>query len=314
MSYHLGKIFISHTATDKPFARSLADRITEHGFKVWLDERSLIVGDPLVESISKALAKARVVLVIVSFSSVNSKWLGYELNIATERMIGGLCRVIPVVIDDTNLPSEVRGLLYANCRGSLDNGWASILTALQYESRQMAVNAAFWSRVEVLLKEVFGSIGSGWDDSEYKSRDCDLVYLPVEDVDGNEVAVIDETVSSYSVEPKPLTQRWLSEFCEELDRWSDSLALIVTERPIAFQVDAVHPINKRVSVKRFREAAIGYTHRQIITADVSDIKNETEQKTVLQFAREMLLQSAELEKRELQGCRAKNAAKYKNQS
>jgi hypothetical protein len=91
MHFHLGKIFISHTAADKPFVRSLAERIDENRFDVWLDERSLMLGDPLAENISKALATARVVLVIISSASVNSKWLRYELNLATDRMIQGLC-------------------------------------------------------------------------------------------------------------------------------------------------------------------------------------------------------------------------------
>lgn len=97
MHHYLGKIFISHTEADKPFVRLLADRITKGGFQVWLDERDLVVGDPLAENISKALTSARVVLVIVSSTSVNSRWLRYELNLATERMVKGLCRVIPYV-------------------------------------------------------------------------------------------------------------------------------------------------------------------------------------------------------------------------
>ena len=43
MHYHLGKIFISHTAADKPFVRLLADQIIKSGFQVWLDERDLVV-------------------------------------------------------------------------------------------------------------------------------------------------------------------------------------------------------------------------------------------------------------------------------
>ncbi len=313
MSQNLGKVFISHTAADKPFVRSLADRIEANGFQVWLDERALIVGDPLTHSISRALAEARVVLVIVSASSISSRWLSYELNIATDRMIKGFCRVIPIVIDDANLPPEVRGLLYADCRGSIDSGWQSILTALQYESRQAAMNAAFWSRAEVLLKEVFGFVGSGSNHGEYKTRDCSLVYLPVEDIDGIEVSVIYETISTYSLEPIPLNQAWLTEFCDELDDWLESLALIVTERPINFQVDETHPMNQRVTVKRFRELSLGFPHRQIVTADLSGIDDEREQKAILRIARDMLIESAALEKKELQEVRAKNAAKISSQ-
>lgn len=309
MHYHLGKIFISHTAADKPFVRLLADQITKNGFQVWLDERDLVVGDPLAENISKALTSARVVLVIVSSASVSSKWLRYELNLATERMVKGLCRVIPIVIDQTALPPEVRGLLYADCRDSLDNGWPSILTALQYESRQAALKQAFWSRAEVLIKEVFGPTGSASDYGEYKSRDCSLVYLPIQDADGNdEVVATYEVISSYLPEPIALNKKWFDEYCDELDNWPDSsLSLVVSERPIEFKLDASHPANSRIGVRRFREDFLGYTHRQVIVADLSGLKDETEQKMVLHLAREMLLQSAELEARELREVRARNS-------
>lgn len=130
---HLGKIFISHTSADKPFVRRLSKRIESEGYSVWLDEHDLLVGDPLAERIGDALKSARVVLVVVSTTSIASRWLRYELNIATERMIKGQCRVIPIVIDDSLLAPEVQGLLYADCRKSLKSGWKAILTAIQHE-------------------------------------------------------------------------------------------------------------------------------------------------------------------------------------
>src|SRR5580698_7322323 len=112
MNIHVGKIFISHTKADKRFVRRLAARLEKEHFHVWLDEHDLIAGDPLPQSIGKALQDAKVILVVVSKASVKSKWLRYELNVATERMIKGECRVIPVAIDDSALPPEVIGLLY----------------------------------------------------------------------------------------------------------------------------------------------------------------------------------------------------------
>ena len=51
MHFHLGRVFISHTAADKPFVRRLAARLEKSHFQVWLDEHNLIAGDPLPESI-----------------------------------------------------------------------------------------------------------------------------------------------------------------------------------------------------------------------------------------------------------------------
>jgi hypothetical protein len=105
----LGKIFISHSSTDKPFVRRLIKRLEEEGFHAWLDEKELLVGDPLSEQIAEALRRARVVIVVVSPTSIRSRWLRYELNLATERMVKGMCRVIPVVVSESDLPPEVAG-------------------------------------------------------------------------------------------------------------------------------------------------------------------------------------------------------------
>jgi len=59
MHFHLGKIFISHTTAHKPFVRRLAARLEESHFHTWLDEQDLIAGDPLPQSIGKALQAER---------------------------------------------------------------------------------------------------------------------------------------------------------------------------------------------------------------------------------------------------------------
>jgi TIR domain len=79
----LGKVFISHASTDKPFVRRLVSRLQMEGFQVWLDEHELHVGDQLAEEISKALSSSQVVLVVVSKASIKSRWLKFELNKAT---------------------------------------------------------------------------------------------------------------------------------------------------------------------------------------------------------------------------------------
>jgi hypothetical protein len=88
MHFHLGKVFISHTTADKPFVRRLAARLEKSHFHTWLDERDLIAGDPLPQSIAKALQAAKVILGIISKASAASNWLQYELNLATEVVVG----------------------------------------------------------------------------------------------------------------------------------------------------------------------------------------------------------------------------------
>ena len=92
------------------------------------------------------------------------------LGFPPERMIKGECRVIPVVIDETSLPAEVRGLLYADCRKGLASGIPSILTALKHESRRAEMEHSFSSRVGKLADEIFGGRG-GVFTTEYRGAE-----------------------------------------------------------------------------------------------------------------------------------------------
>lgn len=105
----IGKVFISHSSIDKAFVRRISRRLQKDGYQVWLDEKELVPGDKLAESVSKALDSSSVVLVIVSSAAIKSKWLAFELNKATQKMIEGRCRVIPIIKEKAHLPPGSAG-------------------------------------------------------------------------------------------------------------------------------------------------------------------------------------------------------------
>jgi hypothetical protein len=296
MNFHLGKVFISHTTADKPFVRRLAARLEKSQFQVWFDEHDLIAGDPLPERVGKALQAAKVILVVVSKESVASKWLRYELNVATDRMIKGECRVIPVVIDETPLPAEVIGLLYADCRKGLAQGLPSILTALQHEARRADMEHSFSSRVNRLVDEVFGGrsfVGT----TEYRGQDWEIVTMPIPDLDGDERDAFYDTIPDYSRswggKSEPLDGDWLDEFQKGVGDTQTDFALIVSERPVQFSVDQRSSAFPNVAVRRFRWEQLGMTHRQIVVVDFSEMKEEEQQKQALREAQKLLIECAE---------------------
>jgi hypothetical protein len=296
MHFQLGKVFISHTAADKPFVRRLASRLEKSHFQVWLDEHDLIAGDPLPESIGKALQAAKVILVVVSKASVASKWLRYELNVATERMIRGECRVIPVVIDETPLPAEVIGLLYADCRKGLARGLPSILTALQHEARRADMEHSFSSRVDRLVDEILGGRGSVGT-TEYRGQDWEVVTMPIPDLEGDERDAFYDTITDYgrrwSGKSEPLDERWLDEFQRGVEDTQTDFALIVSERPVQFRVDQRSSAFPNVAVRRFKWEELGMTYRQIVVVDFSEMKGEEQQKAALREAKELLIECGE---------------------
>lgn len=317
MHFHVGEIFISHTAADKPLVRRLAARLGKSQFRVWLDEHNLIAGDPLPETIGKALKSAKVILVVVSKASVASKWMRYELNIATERMIRGECRVIPIVIDDTPLPAEVRGLLYADCRKGLASGIQSILTALKHEARRAGMEHSFSSRVDILVDEVFE--GHGWcSPSQYRGRDWEVIRMPIPDLDGDERDAFYDAIPDYSRnwggETEPLDEGWLAQFERGVEDTNTDFALIVSERPVQFKVDQRSSTFPNVALRRLKWEDLGMTYRHIVAVDFSRMNDEEQQKAALREAKGLLIECGERKNAETmrlrEGAAKKNSSGY----
>ena len=286
--YQLGKVFISHSSADKTFVRRLSRAIEDAGFQVWLDEKELLVGDPLPQKISDGVASAAVVLVVVSEAATQSRWLKFELNHATQRMVEGKSRVIPVVIDKADLPAEVAGLLYAD----FTRGWAtalkSVMTALEHEARARAVNGAFWSRAEQLLSDAFGTTGMVFGGSEgYRSEDFNTVFIPNPNAGAEEITVPYETLTDYQGRGEPVLKVWATEFMEELERFGESFAIVVTQRPLGFPVSRTYEHNDRVHA--VSNGWNGRVYSQVVYADVSGLDKYEEELRVVKSARDFLV-------------------------
>jgi hypothetical protein len=96
--------FLSHAHEDKPFVRNLAAHLRAAGHSVWIDEAEINVGDSLIEKISAGLDQVDFVCAVLSKSSIESRWVQRELEIATIReMDEGRVVVLPLLLDDVPL-------------------------------------------------------------------------------------------------------------------------------------------------------------------------------------------------------------------
>ena len=230
----LGKVFISHSSADKQFVRRLDKRLKRAGYDTWLDEHELLAGDPLGTKVAEGILGAQVVLVVVSRASIDSRWLQYELNLATNRMVKGDCRLIPLVIDDSELPAAVLGLLYSDFRGPFKYGFHSVESALQYENARATAQASFHIVATDLIYEAFGGHGSVSLDGAYADRSFSIVMIPLAESSTDSTYVMFDTESAYSEPAEPLTEGWWTEFSATIGDLPAPLFLIASERPIAF--------------------------------------------------------------------------------
>lgn len=110
-------VFICHSHEDKPFARRLAIAIAGNGHKVWLDEAEIRIGESLIGKIEAGITEATHLIAVLSRTSVTSRWCQEELRMALNRQIRGKnIAVLPVVVDDCELPGFLQEKRYADFR------------------------------------------------------------------------------------------------------------------------------------------------------------------------------------------------------
>ena len=100
------RLFISHSSQDDGFVGDLRQMLADHGHAGWIDSRELRGGDPLWPEIQAAIEAASAFAVVVSPDSLQSKWVGKELQHALKlRAARGKLdfAVIPVSLDGTQL-------------------------------------------------------------------------------------------------------------------------------------------------------------------------------------------------------------------
>lgn len=136
------KVFISYSNHDKKFVNLLSSRLQSDGVSVWLDEKSLAVGDNIAERIKDAISKTDYFIVVLSKNSINSHWVNFELSVTILNEISTQQTVIlPVLIEDCEIPFSLRDRLFADFRFSFEQGYNKLLQALKQENtRQFLSN------------------------------------------------------------------------------------------------------------------------------------------------------------------------------
>jgi TIR domain len=128
------RVFVSHTSSDKPFVRKLTEALKGHNLNVWLDEEELQVGDSIVGGVSRGLKNADYLVAVLSQASISSRWVQAELNSALmEELSGKGVTVLPVLIEDCELPSLLRDRVYADFRSDFNAGLLKLLAVFEQE-------------------------------------------------------------------------------------------------------------------------------------------------------------------------------------
>ncbi len=124
-------IFISYSHADKSFVDKLAVHLVKHDAHVWVDRWELNVGDSIVGRVQDAIQASSALLIVLSKASVASEWCKKELNAGLVReLTEKKVVVLPVLVEDCEIPVFLREKMYADFRESFKNGAKVLVEAI----------------------------------------------------------------------------------------------------------------------------------------------------------------------------------------
>jgi hypothetical protein len=132
------KVFISYSREDINFVERLAEDLKSRT-EVWLDKWEIEVGDSIPEKINDGIRDSSYVAVILSSNSVNKDWFKRELYAFVHQHLGqNKKRILPVQIDDCDVPALISDLYRADFREDYDSGLRQILKVISLKEEVTA--------------------------------------------------------------------------------------------------------------------------------------------------------------------------------
>jgi hypothetical protein len=129
----VARVLVSHSSKDKSFVRKLVEALEKHLLNVRIDEHEIKVGDSIVGKISETLKDVDYLVIVLSQASISCRWVEQELNVVLTNQISGKGVVLPVLLENCELPMLLRDRLYADFRVDFDVGLRALLAAFEHE-------------------------------------------------------------------------------------------------------------------------------------------------------------------------------------
>ena len=132
-------IFLSHSSLDNDLTGRLHSLLEQAGFNVWYDEKKMTSNSHILSDLPKYISDSEAFIVILSKNSCSSSWVqdeyGYARGLYDKKELKA---IIPVVIDDCDIPGFYNNYKWIDCREGLTSvAFFGILAALYGSSENM---------------------------------------------------------------------------------------------------------------------------------------------------------------------------------
>lgn len=116
------RVVIIYSRKDEEAAREYSNALERLGFNPWLDQNELKAGDLWKEVVTKAVATSAAAIVLVSKNFSGSPHARKELQLAMDTLMASDSRspVIPVLLDDAKIPTDLHRIQWLDARHGLD--------------------------------------------------------------------------------------------------------------------------------------------------------------------------------------------------
>jgi len=124
-----GGVFISYSHSDKDLVYALSQRFDEDAINYWLDDKDLLVGEVIDKAISDGIQKSSMFVIILSPSSIKSKWVEREFDEASYEEIEGKKKILPVIaggLKANRLPPRIRRKLFVDLSSDFEGGYKKL--------------------------------------------------------------------------------------------------------------------------------------------------------------------------------------------
>jgi hypothetical protein len=175
----MANVFISHSAIDKPFVRTLADELRRRRISVWIDEEQIKVGQPIPRRIQDGISCCEYFLLVISQQAVRSRWVEDELNSASFAAIVDACKtILPVLIEDVDVPKQVRHLKCADFGKTFESGLTELLAAFKIDTDEITFLTRS-ERIATIESLLLATGANGEMPTEIEELVEDESYLPL---------------------------------------------------------------------------------------------------------------------------------------
>lgn len=126
-------VFVSYSRHDQAFVRMLVQRLEQSGVSVFYDEANIAIGQPLADSLHRAVENATYVLVVMSPDYFESQWGTQELHLALQQEFASdRTKVIPLLVRDCEIPPLLKSKVYADFRATeaFEQTFSKLLAAI----------------------------------------------------------------------------------------------------------------------------------------------------------------------------------------